>query len=63
MQFSSDIWFFTDSQKSIKLIENSEHMLADQTHQNLIKNQTNGITSHIHWIPGHANISGNEKAD
>ena len=38
-------------------------MLADQTHQNLIKNQTNGITSHIHWISGHANIPNNEKAD
>ena len=48
MQFSSNIWFFTDSQKSIKLIENSKHMLADQTHQNLIKNQINHVTSHIH---------------
>ena len=38
MQFSSNIWFFTDSQKSIKLIENSKHMLTDQIHQNLIKN-------------------------
>ena len=63
MQFSSNIWFFTDSQKSIKLIENLKHMLTDQTHQNLIKNQTNDVTSHIHWIPGHANIPGNEKAD
>ena len=25
IKFSSNIWFFTDSQKSIKLIENSEH--------------------------------------
>ena len=48
MQFSLNIWFFTDSQKSIKLIENSEHMLADQIHQNLIKNQINNVTSHIH---------------
>ena len=38
MQFSSNIWFFTDSQKSIKLIENLKHMLADQIYQNLIKN-------------------------
>ena len=28
-QFSSNIWFFTDSQKSIKLIENSEHCLIN----------------------------------
>ena len=63
MQFSSNIWFFTDSQKSIKLIENSKHMLIDQTHQNLIKNQTNDVTSHIHWISEHVNISNNEKAN
>ena len=63
MQFSSNIWFFIDSQKSIKLIENSKHMLIDQTHQNLIKNQTNDIISHIHWISGHANIPNNEKAN
>ena len=55
MQFSSNIWFFTDNQKSIKLIENSKHMLIVQIHQNFIKNQTNDITSHIHWISGHAN--------
>ena len=63
MQFSSNIWFFTDSQKSIKLIENSKHMLTDQIHQNLIKNQLNDVISHIHWISGHANIPSNEKAD
>ena len=62
-QFSSNMWFFIDSQKSIKLIENSKHMLTDQTHQNLIKNQINNITSHIHWISEHANISNNEKAN
>ena len=63
MQFSSNIWFFTDSQKSIKLIENSKHMLTDQIHQNLIKNQINNVISHIHWISGHAKISSNEKAN
>ena len=63
MQFSSNIWFFTDSQKSIKLIENSKHMLVDQIYQNLIKNQINDVTSHIHWISEHANIPNNEKAD
>ena len=63
MQFSSNIWFFTDSQKSIKLIENSKHMLTDQIHQNLIKNQINNVTSYIHWISEHANISNNKKAN
>ena len=63
MQFSSNIWFFTDSQKSIKLIENSKHMLADQIHQNLIKNQINDVTSHIHWISEHVNDSNNKKAN
>ena len=62
-QFSSNMRFFTDSQKSIKLIENSKHMLADQIHQNLIRNQINNIILYIHWISGHANILNNEKAD
>ena len=38
-------------------------MLIDQTHQNFIKNQTNDVTSHIHWISGHANIPNNEKTN
>ena len=63
MQFSSNIWFFTDSQKSIKLIENSKYMLTDQIYQNLIKNQINDITSYIHWISKHANIPDNKKAN
>ena len=63
MQFSSNIWFFTDSQKLIKLIENSKHYLINQIHQNLIKNQSNQITAHIHWISEHANIPNNEKAN
>ena len=62
-QFLSNIWFFTDSQKSIKWIENSEHMLIDHIHQNLIKNQINDVISHIHWISGHANIPDNKKAN
>ena len=63
MQFSSNIWFFTDSQKSIKLIENLNYMLINQIHQNLIKNQINNVTLYIHWISEHANIPNNEKAN
>ena len=59
MQFSFNIWFFTDSQKSIKLIENLKHILTDQIHQNLIKNQINNIISHIYWISEHADIPNN----
>ena len=63
MQFSSNMWFFTDSQKLIKLIENSKHCLINQIHQNLIKNQINNVILHIHWISEHANIPNNEKVD
>ena len=48
MQFSSNTWFFTDSQKSIKLIENSKHCLINQIHQNLIENQSSENIAHIH---------------
>ena len=63
MQFSLNTWFFTDSQKSIKLIENSKHCLINQIHQNLIENQSSENIAHIHWIPGHANIPNNEKTN
>ena len=63
MQFSLNMWFFTDNQKSIKLIENLKHCLINQIHQNLIKNQINNVILHIHWISEHANISNNEKTD
>ena len=62
-QLLSNTWFFTDNQKSIKLIENSKHMLTDQIHQNLIKNRINDVTSHIHWISEHVNFPNNEKTD
>ena len=50
MQFLSNIWSFTDSQESIKLIENSKYMLIDQIHQNLIKNQINDVISFFLFI-------------
>ena len=52
-----------NKKKSIKLIKISKHMLAEQIHQNLIKNQINDVTSHIHWISEYANIPKNEKAN
>ena len=38
MQFLLNICIFTDSQKSIKLIENLKYCLTNQIYQNLIKN-------------------------
>ena len=45
------------------MIENSKHMLIDQIHQNLIKNQINNIISYIYSISEYVNISNNEKTN
>ena len=63
MQFSSNIWIFTDSQKSINLIENENHCLIDQIYQNSMINQSNHNATYIHWILDHADISKNKKTD
>ena len=60
---SIDIWIFTDSQKSIDLIEKSRHFLIENIHQNAIQLKNQRIKLHIEWISGHSKILENEKAD
>jgi ribonuclease HI len=58
---TSHIWIFTDSQRSIQFIEKSSHFLANEIEKTI--ETMHDIQTHIHWIPAHQNIPGNEKAD
>ena len=62
-----DIWVFLDNAAAIQRLQHLGpgpgqrfsalvHRLARQLTQNNIK-------LHIHWVPGHLNVTGNEKAD
>jgi len=64
---TKDIWIFSDSQAAIQRLQNpksgpGQHlMIKCHSHMHMLKSQ--GFTTHIHWIPSHKNIIGNEKAD
>jgi ribonuclease HI len=63
---TEDIWIFSDSQAAIKRIARSG-MGAGQAYvkgiQELAESIDTNITIHIHWVPGHMNIYGNDRAD
>jgi ribonuclease HI len=58
---STHIWIFTDSQNAIQSVENSTHFLANEIYETIEK--LHDVQFHIQWIPRHANILGNERAD
>ncbi len=59
----NELWIFTDSQKSIESIRQTNHFLAHEIQKSIETFQTHNIDVHIHWIPSHFDIPGNEKAD
>ncbi|KAI5781713.1 hypothetical protein DFH27DRAFT_308762 [Peziza echinospora] len=38
-------------------------MLTSDSHRHIKRLHQRGITTHIHWVPGHCDIAGNDKAD
>ncbi|MBD0343042.1 MAG: hypothetical protein ICV61_19870 [Microcoleus sp. Co-bin12] len=59
----NELWIFTDSQKSIESIRQMNHFLSQKIQKSIEILQTCNVDVHIHWIPGHFDIPGNEKAD
>ena len=60
-----NFWIFTDSQSAIQKLQ--KEYIQTEVHQNIIqnleklKNQDKNV--HIHWVPSHTYIPGNELAD
>ena len=65
MNIASDIWILTDCANAITRLEKFEFRthLMEKLHRNCKDIYEIGHNIYIHWIPGHAKISGNLQAD
>ena len=66
-QPTTDVWIFCDNQSAVTRMTNSiplpgqEYVLRALNNIQILKKAK--ITTHIHWVPGHVNVKGNERAD
>ena len=64
---SSGIRIFTDSQAALQALESPNGCSAPQIMQKITRSiddvRTRGTPIHLHWIPAHTGIRGNEEAD
>ena len=64
---TSHIWIFSDNQAAVRRMcdklpqPGQTHVLSALDHLTTLQN--NGIKVHIHWVPGHVEVEGNERAD
>lgn len=61
-----EIWIFSDSQAALLRLQgqaNSQTILQIIENTQAIMQESTHIHIHIHWVPGHQGIYGNEKAD
>ena len=59
---ASNVWVFSDSQESLRLIGKNQ-VEQEAVHQSINTLAAMGCIVHLHWVPGHNNIAGNESAD
>src|SRR5205807_9749024 len=63
----TDVWIFCDNQSAVwrmsdkRDLPGQEYILKTHNAAETLKDQ--GIKTHIHWVPGHVQVAGNEKAD
>jgi hypothetical protein len=67
IQPTTDVWIFCDNQSAITRMTNSFPLpVQEYILRALQNNETLGkadIKTHIHWVPGHVIVKGNERAD
>ena len=63
----TDIWIFCDNQSAVRRMNDKrplpgqEYILKVHRNSEILSSQ--GIKTHIYWVPGHVNVKGNERAD
>src|SRR5205085_2076873 len=63
----TEFWIFCDNQSAVQRMSDKrpvpgqEYILKTHSSAEILKSR--GITTHIHWVPGHVQDQGNEKAD
>src|SRR5712671_3998823 len=66
-QPTTDVWIFCDNQSAVNRMANSIPMPGQEyilrAHNNIQRLKNANVTTHIHWVPGHVNVKGNERAD
>jgi ribonuclease HI len=63
----TDIWIFCDNQSAVRRMRDKRPLPGQEyilkTHHNAEILSNRNIKLHIHWVPGHVNVKGNERAD
>ena len=64
---TSELWIFSDSQASLMALKNQPNQANHQIYKKIYywvqKLVVKSIKIHLHWVPGHMDVYGNEKAD
>ena len=63
----TDTWIFCDNQSAVRRMRDKRPLLGQEyilkTHRNAEILASRGIKTHIHWVPGHVSVKGNERED
>ena len=63
----TDIWIICDNQCAVRRMNDQRPLLGQEyslkVHRNSEILSSRGIKTHIHWVPGHVNVKGKERAD